>query len=517
MFGKTFIGRKATRRGTKREGSVVAERDKRDIRCIVLKPGDSVAVLPEGGKAGECLSGTGVVLREDIPAGHKAALRSVLRGEPVIKYGHPMGRATMNIVPGEKVHVHNVESALRAEWDMTWTPSGAAFREPSVPVPVFAGYAREQGAPGIRNELWIIPLVGCVNDYLKFLADGYSPPSWIERIRVLSHPYGCSQLGDDLDRTAAVLEGLARNPCAAGVVVAGLGCENLRRVFMETRLSDLRKVRFFSLQEAEDDRRLLYGLLDGLAEAAPRARTEFPLSDVTIGVKCGGSDGFSGLSANPLAGEVADMMCAWGGRVVATEIPEMFGAEDVLASRIADGEVFRAFAGTIRWFRDYYDAHNQPVYENPSPGNKDGGITTLEEKSLGAVNKCGSSPVTDVLTMGAQAVRRGVSVVFGPGNDLISSTVMAAGGAQVILFTTGRGTPYSTVVPTIKISSNTALYNRKRGWIDFDAGPLLSGADRSETARALVSLIAETASGRLTRNEENRCGEIAIFKDGVTL
>jgi altronate hydrolase len=319
--------------------------------------------------------------------------------------------------------------------------------------------------------------VGCVNDYLKFLADGYSPPSWIERIRVLSHPYGCSQLGDDLDRTAAVLEGLARNPCAAGVVVAGLGCENLRSVFMETRLSDLRKVRFFSLQEAEDDRRLLYGLLDGLAEAAPRARTEFPLSDVTIGVKCGGSDGFSGRSANPLAGEVADMMCAWGGRVVATEIPEMFGAEDVLASRIADGEVFRAFAGTIRWFRDYYDAHNQPVYET----------------------------------------RRGVSVVFGPGNDLISATVMAASGAQVILFTTGRGTPYSTVVPTIKISSNTALYNRKRGWIDFDAGPLLSGADRSETARALVSLIAETDSGRLTRNEENRCGEIAIFKDGVTL
>ncbi len=246
-------------------------------------------------------------------------------------------------------------------------------------------------------------------------------------------------------------------------------------------------------------------------------RTEFPLSEVTIGVKCGGSDGFSGLSANPLVGEAADMLCAWGGRVLATEIPEMFGAEDVLASRISDEDVFRAFSGTIKWFRDYYDAHNQPVYENPSPGNKDGGITTLEEKSLGAVNKCGSAPVTDVLAMGAQATRRGVSVVFGPGNDLISATVMAASGAQVILFTTGRGTPYSTVVPTIKISSNTDLYNRKRGWIDFDAGPLLSGADRKETAARLISLLAETASGRLTRNEENRTGEIAIFKDGVIL
>lgn len=493
------------------------EMEKNEVRCILLKPEDAVAVLPEGGKAGRSLSGTGVVLREDIPAGHKVALRDIPCGGPVIKYGHPMGRASRDIVRGEKVHVHNVESALRAEWSMDWTPSGAGFREPAGPVPMFAGYARDQGAPGIRNELWIVPIVGCVNEYLKFLADGYTPPPWIEKVRVLSHPYGCSQLGEDLDRTAAVLEGLARNPCAAGVVVAGLGCENLQRVFMETRLSDLRKARFFSLQEVDDDRRHLYSFLDELAEAAPRGRTEFPLSEVTIGVKCGGSDGFSGLSANPLVGEAADMLCAWGGKVLATEIPEMFGAEDVLASRISDEEVFRAFTGTIKWFRDYYDAHNQPVYENPSPGNKDGGITTLEEKSLGAVNKCGSAPVTDVLAMGAQATRRGVSVVFGPGNDLISATVMAASGAQVILFTTGRGTPYSTVVPTIKISSNTALYNRKRGWIDFDAGPLLSGADRKETAARLISLLAETASGRLTRNEENRTGEIAIFKDGVIL
>ncbi len=493
------------------------EHEKNGVRCILLKPGDSVAVLPEGGLAGQVLSGCGVILREDVPAGHKAALKDISQGSQVIKYGHPMGRATRPIAPGEKVHVHNVESGLSAEWNMTWTPSGAVFRDPPGPVPLFEGYAREQGAPGIRNELWIIPLVGCVNEYLKFLAEGYALPPWIGKVRVLSHPYGCSQLGEDLDRTAAVLEGLARNPCAAGAVLVGLGCENLRRVFMETRLSGLRKIRFFSLQEADDDRKMLYGLLDGLSEAAPRKRTVFPLSEVTVGVKCGGSDGFSGLSANPLVGEAADMLCAWGGKVLATEIPEMFGAEDVVASRISDEGVFRSFAAAIRWFRDYYDAHSQPVYENPSPGNKDGGITTLEEKSLGAVNKCGSAPVTDVLAMGSQATRRGVSVVFGPGNDLISSTAMAASGAQVILFTTGRGTPYSTVVPTIKISSNTALYNRKRGWIDFDAGPLLSGADRGESARLLVSLLAETASGRLTRNEENRSGEIAIFKDGVTL
>ncbi|MGI6252009.1 MAG: UxaA family hydrolase [Aminivibrio sp.] len=488
-----------------------------EVRCIVLNSMDNVATLPGGGKAGQSLAGPGVVLREDVSPGHKAALRAISEGEPVIKYGHTMGRATKDIMAGEWVHVHNVESSLSTEWDMEWRSASPSFPAASAPVPMFMGYEREQGPPGIRNELWIIPLVGCINDYLKFLAGSYSLPPWIGRIRVLAHPYGCSQLGDDLDRTAAVLEGLARNPCAAGVVLAGLGCENLQRIFMEARLSDLGKARFFSLQEEEDDEEKLYALLDELAEGAPRERKPFPLSDVTVGVKCGGSDGYSGLSANPLVGEAADMLCSWGGRVVATEIPEMFGAEDVIASRIGEEDVFRNFAATIRWFRDYFDAHGQPVYENPSPGNKEGGLTTLEEKSLGAVTKCGASPVSDVLPMGAQADRRGVSVIFGPGNDLVSSTAMAAGGAQIILFTTGRGTPYSTVVPTLKISSNTALFNRKKSWTDFDAGPLLEGADRVEAAKALVALMADTASGQETRGEKNLCGEIGIFKDGVTL
>lgn len=496
---------------------MMEEKKQEKVRSILLKPADNVVVLPEGGESGQFLSERGVVLREYVPPGHKAAVLAIARGENVIKYGHTIGRAVRDIVPGDKVHVHNTESALRAEWEMAWSPSSVVFSEPSEPVPVFRGFPRELGAPGIRNELWVIPTVGCVNEYLKFLVDAWPLPPWIEKVRVLAHPYGCSQLGNDLERTVAVLAGLARNPCAAGVVVAGLGCENLQRVFLETRLSGLAKVRFFSLQEVDDDAARLYRYLNELADAAPRERKKFPLSEVVMGVKCGGSDGFSGLSANPLVGEVADMMCLWGGRVVATEIPEMFGAEDVVASRISDEKVFQAFADTIRWFRNYYDSHNQPVYENPSPGNKDGGITTLEEKSLGAVNKCGFAPVTGVLPMGGQAVQRGVSVVFGPGNDLVSCTAMAASGAQVILFTTGRGTPYSTVVPTIKISSNTNLFTRKRQWIDFDAGPLLTGADRKELAQALGDLLAETASGRKTRSEENRSGEIAIFKDGVTL
>ncbi len=495
----------------------MTEKNYDEVRCIVLNPADSAATLPGGGKAEQSLAGPGIVLREDVPPGHKAAVKAVRAGAPVIKYGHPMGRATKDILPGEWIHVHNVESALSAGWDMEWKSAPAPFPEAIEPVPMFRGYARDQGPPGIRNELWIIPLVGCVNDYLKFLAAGYSHPSWIGRVRVLAHPYGCSQLGDDLNRTAAVLEGLARNPCAAGVVLAGLGCENLQRVFMEARLAGLGKARFFSLQEEDDDREVMYGLLDELASLAPRERRVFPLSEVAVGVKCGGSDGYSGLSANPLAGEAADMLCAWGGKVLATEIPEMFGAEDVIASRIEDEGVFRDFAAVIRWFRNYFDSHGQPVYENPSPGNKEGGLTTLEEKSLGAVTKCGSSPVVDVLPMGAQASRRGVSIVSGPGNDLVSSTAMAAAGAQVILFTTGRGTPYSTVVPTLKISSNTGLFNKKRGWIDFDAGLLLEGADRTEAAKALLSLVADTASGQETRGEKNSCGEIAIFKDGVTL
>ena len=487
-----------------------------EARALVLRENDSVAVLPEGGKMGNTCA-AGVLLREDIAPGHKVAVRAVAQGERVLKYGYPIGVASCDIAEGEHVHVHNVRSALGPEWTPSWTPSPVKTPFARSPAPVFQGYRRKEGAPGIRNELWIIPTVGCVNEYLKFLANGWTVPSWIERVRVLAHPYGCSQLGEDLERTTSVLAGLARNPCAAGVVVAGLGCENLQRVFLETRLAGVEKVRFLSLQEEDDDAGRLYALLGELATDAPRVREPFPLSGVTLGVKCGGSDGFSGLSANPLVGEIADRMSAWGGKVLATEIPEMFGAEDVVASRISDATVFETFAGTIRWFRNYYVEHKQPVYENPSPGNKDGGITTLEEKSLGAVNKCGSGPVTDVLPMGEQAKRSGVSIVFGPGNDLVSSTAMAAGGAQIILFTTGRGTPFSTVVPTIKISSNTRLFERKPRWIDFDAGPLLSGVPRSVLADDLSALLCGTASGRRTRNEENHSGEIAIFKDGVTL
>jgi len=488
-------------------------------RCIVLRENDSVAVLPEGGGAGSRLpfAERELVLKEVIAPGHKIALRDIKQGERVVKYGFPIGVASRPIAAGEHVHVQNVRSALGHEWSPSWNPSPARLLSPLSPVPSFQGYRRTEGPPGIRNELWIIPTVGCVNEYLKFLAGAWTAPSWIENVRVLAHPYGCSQLGEDLERTASVLAGLARNPCAAGVIVAGLGCENLQRVFLETRLAGVEKVCFLSLQEEDDDAGALYALLDELAADAPKERELFPLSGVTLGVKCGGSDGFSGLSANPLVGEVADRMSAWSGKVLATEIPEMFGAEDVVASRIADSEVFEAFAGTIRWFRNYYVEHKQPVYENPSPGNKDGGITTLEEKSLGAVNKCGSGPVNDVLAMGEQAKRPGVSVVFGPGNDLVSSTALAAGGAQIILFTTGRGTPFSTVVPTIKISSNTRLFERKPRWIDFDAGSLLSGTPRPRLAEALTGLVLEVASGRRTRNEENRSGEIAIFKDGVTL
>ncbi len=488
------------------------------VRCILLNDRDNVAVLPEGGVKGSyppCMPDQ--PLGEDIPPGHKVAVKEIHAGENVVKYGHVIGLAICLIKKGDWVHTHNAHSALREEWDMAWTPSPSVQERREMDIPVFEGFPRSEGAPGVRNDLWIIPTVGCVNDYLRHLAASYAPDPWITNVRVLTHPFGCSQLGEDLERTVAVLAGLARNPCAAGVIVAGLGCENLQRAFLETRLKRLEKVRFFSLQESHDDYATLYALLDELSASAPKKRMTFPLSELAIGVKCGGSDSYSGLSANPLVGAVADLMCAWGGRVLATEIPEMFGAEDVVASRITDRSVFDAFANAIRQFRGYYAAHGLPVYENPSPGNKDGGITTLEEKSLGAVNKCGSAPVTDVLPIGAQGNRKGVAIIVGPGNDLVSSTALAAGGAQIILFTTGRGTPFSTVVPTIKIASNTLLYERKKDWLDFDAGPLLRGKSRAGLAKGLVELLSATASGELTRGEKNRCAEIAIFKDGVML
>ncbi|MDR1378333.1 MAG: altronate dehydratase family protein [Synergistaceae bacterium] len=497
-----------------------------DIGVILLNDADNIVVLTCQGRRGQTafIEGQRLTLRQDIPGGHKAARVLIPKGERIVKYGHPIGTATRDIAPGEHVHEHNVGTRLGegdadlTVWDSRNQPRCGVTR---LQVPLiagtFAGYRRDPGRPGVRNDLWVIPTVGCVNGELRALVQEWSPkkPAWIDDVKVLEHPFGCSQLGGDLTMTADLLAGLARHPNAAGVLLAGLGCENLQIPMLIERVGPEPRLRVIRLQDGEGD---FAPLLDELADAAPRYREPFPASELCIGVKCGGSDGYSGLTANPLLGRFAEHLVASGGTVLATEIPEMFGAEDVIAARVVDRTAHDDFIALDRWFREYFIRHGQPVYENPSPGNREGGITTLEEKSLGAVEKSGNAPVTQVLRYGQSALSGGgVQIVFAPGNDIVSCTSLAASGAQMILFTTGRGTPFGTVVPTIKVSTNSELAAKHPNWIDFDAGRLLTGQTWEAATESLTGLILRVAGGERAAHERKGIGEIAIFKDGVTL
>ncbi|WP_350449482.1 UxaA family hydrolase [Aminobacterium mobile] len=490
-----------------------------NIHGLKLGCNDSVAVLTEDGAKGDTLcllDGSQIELKENIPAGHKVALTQIELGETVFKYGCSIGRAIQRIYKGGWTHTHNLTSALGVEWTPQWKYCSPSLKT-KIPQRSFMGYRRGKYGVGIRNELWVIPTVSCINDLLRTLIPRYSPAPWIENVRVLAHPYGCSQLGDDFEYTLRALSSLAFNPNAAGVLFVGMGCENLQISYLKERMSHHPNVAYTVLQDEADDERALFSRLDFLAENSVRTRTECPLSDLVVGVKCGGSDAFSSLTANPLVGLFTDYLSFWRGTTLATEIPEMFGAEEAITSRIEEESVFNSFVEMIHWFKNYFTSYNQPVYENPSPGNKVGGITTLEEKSLGAVEKTGSGPVTDVLWYGERATRPGVAIVFSPGNDPVSVTSLAISGAVLTLFTTGRGTPYSSVIPSIKIATNTDLYERKRRWIDFNAGNLLKGEGWDDALSRLVTMVIDVANGRSTCNERLKVGEIGLFKNGVIL
>jgi altronate hydrolase len=491
--------------------------------AILLSEADNVIVLPKGAAAGS--SAGAVTLAEDSPPGHKAARNAIARGGVVVKYGHAIGEATRDIRPGEWVHEHNVKTRLGNDLDLpAWEPKDYYFREREPETPAgekryFMGYRRRSGRPGVRNDLWVIPTVGCVNGEIRSEIRAFRKPDGIDSVKVLEHPYGCSQLGRDMDMTRDILAGLAHNPNAAGVLLVGLGCENLTLASLEEAVRARGSGVVFrncELQTSPDG--ALVAALGELAGHAAGERVKCPAEELLVGVKCGGSDGLSGLSANPLAGRFADWLVAQGGGVLATEIPEMFGAEEVILSRIRDRAVYEAFIAADRWFRDYYGRHGQPIYENPSPGNRAGGITTLEEKSLGAVEKTGSGIVTSVLGYGeAAGAGSGVQIAFAPGNDLVSCTSLAGSGAQMILFTTGRGTPFGSIVPTLKISTNSPLFESRRSWIDFDAGTVLTGETWQDATARLTDAVLRTASGERTAHERKETGEIAIFKDGVIL
>ncbi len=444
----------------------------------------------------------------NLETGHKWAIRDIKEGENIIKYGCPIGHATCDIKQGEHVHTHNLKTNLGDNIEYVFEPE--YYDQPEAEERFFMGYEREDGSVGIRNDVWIVNTVGCVNNSAKLIAEKTGA-------KYFTHPYGCSQLGDDQTVTQQILRGMIMHPNAGGVLVLGLGCENNNIAEMKKILGDVneKRVRFLVAQEVEDEVAEGVKIVKELQEyASTFERKKLPVSKLVVGLKCGGSDGFSGITGNPLVGRFADQFIAMGGSCVLTEVPEMFGAEQLLMKRCVNEEVFNKTVDLINNFKDYFRRHNQVIYENPSPGNKAGGITTLEEKSLGCVQKGGTSKVVDVIDYGDRVTKKGLTLQNGPGNDIVAVTNLMAAGAHIILFTTGRGTPLGSAVPTLKIATNSMLAEKKSNWIDFDAGRVLTGNDCTEE---LVDLVMDVANGALAKNEINGYEEISIFKDGVTL
>ena len=492
------------------------------MKLIRIHPRDNVAVALEDLRAGETvqLDCGAVTAAEDVARGHKLALRPIPAGAEIVKYGCAIGVAKADIAAGQWVHVHNVRTGLSEDGEYAYTHK--AYPMPDVAPRTFLGYRRADGRAAIRNELWIIPTVGCVNSIAKRLAHDNRrlATGSVEGIYAFPHPFGCSQMGADHAQTRKLLAALTRHPNAGGVLVLGLGCENLTMDQFKAELGqwDDRRVKFLLCQDVGDELAAGSALLEELAAYAGSFRREaLPASGLVVGMKCGGSDGLSGITANPTVGRFSDRLIALGGSTVLTEVPEMFGAESILFERCRDEAVFDKAVTMIEDFKHYFTSHGQVVYENPSPGNKAGGITTLEDKSCGCVQKGGSAQIVDVLGYGDAVTKKGLNLLSGPGNDLVSATALTAAGAHLILFTTGRGTPFGAPAPTVKISTNTALFEKKGSWIDFNAGTVAQGEGLDAAGDRLLDFVLEVASGKQTRAEERGFREISIFKDGVVL
>ncbi len=488
-------------------------------KYIKINPNDNVVVAIDDIKAGEVICG--VTAAEDIARGHKMAIAEIPEGENIIKYGYPIGHATETIAPGRWAHSHNVKTNLSSTLEYTYNPK-------LNPIPVtrnetFMGYVRKNGEVGIRNEIWVVNTVGCVNGVSNAIVEAARAKygDKVDGIYNFVHPYGCSQLGEDHENTQKLLAGMVNHPNAAGVLVLSLGCENnnvneFKKVLGEY---DEERVKFFICQEHGDEVAEAVDVIGELVEYASRFKQEeVPASKLVIGLKCGGSDGLSGITANPLIGRISDIMVANGGKTVLSEVPEMFGAETILMDRCENEELFKQTVDLVNNFKEYFISHGEPVGENPSPGNKKGGITTLEDKSLGCTQKGGTSDVKGVLLYGEKAAAQGLSLLQGPGNDIVAISGMMASGCHLILFSTGRGTPVGSPVPTVKIATNTDLATRKPNWIDWNAGRLIEDKEMDSYAEEFFKYILDVASDRVkTKNEINGYREIAIFKNGVTL
>ena len=493
-------------------------------KFLKINTADNVAVAIENLSQGEVLQidGIEVQLQEEVPAGHKFALKAFAQSEDVVKYGYPIGHTLQPIAQGCWINERNLKTNLSGLLEYSYQPVDASLQIPNRGL-TFKGYRRANGEVGIRNEIWVVPTVGCVNGIASRLADSLRSETGcqgVDAIMAYPHNYGCSQLGDDHENTRKILRDLVLHPNAGGVLVVGLGCENnqpdLFREFLGSY--DESRIKFMVVQKVEDEYEEGMKLLREIYDIASQdVRTEVPLSELRVGLKCGGSDGFSGITANPLLGLFSDFLVAQGGTSVLTEVPEMFGAETILMNRCRTPQLFEQTVKLINDFKAYFLSHGEPVGENPSPGNKAGGISTLEDKALGCTQKCGKSYVEGVMAYGERLQVKGLNLLSAPGNDLVAATALASSGCHIVLFTTGRGTPFGTYVPTMKVSTNSALAQKKPNWIDFNAGVIVENEPMEQTCERFIDYVIRVASGEQVNNEKNGYKEIAIFKTGVTL
>jgi altronate hydrolase len=494
------------------------------MKFIKINNSDNVAVTLNDIEKGEVLNveGIDVLIKNNIPAGHKFALTNISANSNVVKYGYPIGHARENIEQGDWINEKTIKTNLEGLLEYEYNP-----HEVSIDIPQqnlsFMGYKRSNGDVGIRNEIWLIPTVGCVNGTINSLAEklrNETQNKGVDAIVAYPHNYGCSQLGEDHENTRKILRNMVLHPNVGGVLIVGLGCENNQVNSFRELLGEVdeSRIKFMETQKVDDEDEMGMKLLREIYGVVSKdERISVPISELKIGLKCGGSDGFSGITANPLLGVFSDFLIAQGGSTILTEVPEMFGAETILMNRCVNKNIFDKTVLLINDFKNYFEQNNQPIYENPSPGNKAGGISTLEEKSLGCTQKCGKSLVKDVLLYGERLINKGLNLLSAPGNDLVAATALASSGCQMVLFTTGRGTPFGCFVPTMKISTNSLLFNKKPGWIDFNAGTILENETIEQVNERFVDYIIQVASGQLVNNEKKNYREIAIFKTGVTL
>ena len=490
---------------------------------LKINPADSVVVCLEPKKKGDIIEidGRAITVNQDTPAGHKVLIKDVAQNEDIIKYGYPIGHAMQAMKAGDWVNENNLKTNLSGTLEYTYNPVNEPLNI-SNQNRTFKGYIRKNGDVGIRNEIWVVPTVGCVNGIAERLVNKLKAEvnGGVDNIYAWHHNYGCSQLSEDHENTRKVLRDICLHPNAGAVLVLSLGCENNQPEEFMAMLGDYEKdrIKLLVTQRVDDEMEAGMQILHQLYDIASKdVRTDVPVSKLRVGLKCGGSDGFSGITANPLVGEFSDWLVAQGGTSVLTEVPEMFGAETILMNRCTSKELFEQTVSMVNNFKNYFLSHGEPVGENPSPGNKAGGISTLEDKALGCTQKCGKAPVSGVMEYGDRLQNPGLNLLSAPGNDLVASTALASCGCHLVLFTTGRGTPFGTFVPTMKIATNPDLARRKANWIDFSAGQLIEGRTMQELVPEFIDKVLAVASGEPAKNEINDYREISIFKNGVTL